>query len=502
MNIEEVKHYLNQKESEFLEFKESKRTLDQSSFETICAFLNHKGGVLLLGVKNDGTLVGVEKSKVESMKSELITTSNNWQKLNPPFIVYPEVFTINSLQVIAVRIPVSSQVHRCNNNIFIRSGDADLRVTQSQQIDEIYRKKRNYFTENEIFPFLKREHLRDDLFRKARNLMKSHNPDHPWLSLNDDELLVTSGLHATDHKTGESGYTLACALLFGTDQVIHQILPQYSTDAMVRIENLARYDDRLPPVQTNLIDAYEQLMGFVAKHLDDKFHMEGDLNVSIREKIFREVIANLIVHREYANAMPASFIIFKDRVEIKNANNPKELRPLILGSFEPYQKNPNIARFYRAIGRGEEIGSGIYNVDKYLALYTGNVKAVFKEDDIFTTIVPLTKEIIKKPNEGASEGAIKGAKKSKTDGVFEGVIEGAIEGATKGLKEKLVDLLKAIAINEGKRVPDYRESTGTADSSIERYIKQLKEAGLIEFIGDAPQTGGYYLTKKMKEKLK
>jgi ATP-dependent DNA helicase RecG len=36
---------------------------------------------------------------------------------------------------------------------------------------------------------------------------------------------------------------------------------------------------------------------------------------------------------------------------------------------------------------------------------------------------------------------------------------------------------------------------------MESYIKRLKEADLIEFRGDAPQTGGYYLTKKMKEKL-
>jgi len=37
---------------------------------------------------------------------------------------------------------------------------------------------------------------------------------------------------------------------------------------------------------------------------------------------------------------------------------------------------------------------------------------------------------------------------------------------------------------------------------MERYLQQLKEAGLIEFKGEASQTGGYYLTKKMKGKLK
>ena len=37
---------------------------------------------------------------------------------------------------------------------------------------------------------------------------------------------------------------------------------------------------------------------------------------------------------------------------------------------------------------------------------------------------------------------------------------------------------------------------------MERYIKMLKEVDLIEFRGEAAQTGGYYLTKKMKAKLK
>jgi len=81
-------------------------------------------------------------------------------------------------------------------------------------------------------------------------------------------------------------------------------------------------------------------------------------------------------------------------------------------------------------------------------------------------------------------------------------IEGAIEGVSKGVKEKLVILLRAIASNEGNRAPDYKEATGLAGSSLERYLKQLKDSGLIEFRGEASQTGGYFLTKKPKENLK
>lgn len=94
--------------------------------------------------------------------------------------------------------------------------------------------------------------------------------------------------------------------------------------------------------------------------------------------------------------------------------------------------------------------------------------------------------VVLKTNKGASGG---------TSG-------GTIGGATKGVKEKLIILLTAIAANEGKRVPDYKEITQLPDSTMEGYIKRLKEADLIEFRGDASQTGGYYLTKKMKAKLK
>lgn len=51
------------------------------------------------------------------------------------------------------------------------------------------------------------------------------------------------------------------------------------------------------------------------------------------------------------------------------------------------------------------------------------------------------------------------------------------------------------------RSPDYMIQTDLSESSIERYIKLLREAGLIEFKGAAPQTGGYYLTEKMNRIL-
>ncbi len=61
--------------------------------------------------------------------------------------------------------------------------------------------------------------------------------------------------------------------MFGTDEIIGSVAPAYKFDALVRRKDLSRYDDRLL-VRTNLIDAYDLLMGFVEKHLDDPFFLE------------------------------------------------------------------------------------------------------------------------------------------------------------------------------------------------------------------------------------
>lgn len=59
-------------------------------------------------------------------------------------------------------------------------------------------------------------------------------------------------------------------------------------------------------------------MDFVNRHLPDKFYLQSDQRISLRATIFREIAANLIIHREYINAAPATFVIYADRVETEN----------------------------------------------------------------------------------------------------------------------------------------------------------------------------------------
>ncbi len=54
MTPEKLKELLSQREGTQIEFKLSKESLSRSVYESICAFLNRRGGHVILGAENKG----------------------------------------------------------------------------------------------------------------------------------------------------------------------------------------------------------------------------------------------------------------------------------------------------------------------------------------------------------------------------------------------------------------------------------------------------------------
>jgi len=493
MSLERVKKLLKQKEGIRLEFKESRADLPSNLFETICAMLNREGGDILLGVADNGSIKGIDPARLDIIKNNLVTLSNNPNKLDPPFILFPKVYEIKGEIIIHLQVPESSQLHRSASIVYDRSNDGDFKVTQLHQIAEIYNRKRTHYTEGIVYPGLRFEDFKPELFSKVRNLIKSNTPSHPWLSVDDQSMLKMAGLWKRDVQTNQEGYTLAAALLFGKNEVIQSILPHYKIDALVRKVNTLRYDDR-EYIQTNLIEAYDQLMGFVGKHLPDKFYMEGDQRVSLRSKIFREVVANLIVHREYTNAHPATFIIYKDRVETENANNPHGEGPIDPNNFAPFPKNPTIAKFFIQLGRVEELGSGVLNVTRLLEQYTPGKRPVFLEGTTFKTILPLDERLA-----ASGDEVIEGddAVKLVDDAVNDAVNDAVSDAVKRRLKLQLLKIVKTGPLS----LEDIRQQFKIERATAQRDMKLLRNADLVEFTGP-PKTGRYALTDKSKRIFK
>ncbi len=218
-------------------------------------------------------------------------------------------------------------------------------------------------------------------------MTRARSNNHPWLSMDDEELLKSAGLILLDHESRREGITLAAILLFGKDTTIMSALPQHKTDMIFRVQNLYRYDDR-DVIVTNLLDSYDRMGEFAKKHLNDPFVLDGMQSVSARDAILREIISNSLAHRDYSSGYIAKMIIEKDRIFAENSNKAHGYGNLSLNTFEPYPKNPAISKVFREIGLADELGSGMRNTYKFTKLYSGGIPQ-FVEGDIFKTVIPL-----------------------------------------------------------------------------------------------------------------
>ena len=300
----------------------------------------------------------------------------------------------------------------------------------------------------------------------------ARNKDHVWKTMSDEELLRCSGLILTDPETKREGITLAAILLFGKDNSILSVLPQHKTDAIFRVENKDRYDDR-DVVITNLIDSYERLMNFGRKHLNDLFVLDGIFNVNVRDGILREIVSNTLAHRDYASGFPAKMIIDDEKIVIENSNLPHELGALDLHKFKPFPKNPPISKVFREIGLADELGSGMRNTYKYTQLYSGK-NPLFVEENIFKTIIPLKKIATQKVGP---------------------VIDIVPRNVPRNVPLKIENKIKNIIKNDIKvSRKNIALILGVSEKTITRYIKEITD---IKYIGRG-KNGHWELTDQTK----
>jgi ATP-dependent DNA helicase RecG len=99
MNIEQLTSLAKQGESHTLEFKKS-TTQIQAAFETVCAFLNGDGGTVLIGVTDDGRIVGQDIAD-----NTRLSIANEIKKIQPSEKITIEYAPLsNNKQVIVISV--------------------------------------------------------------------------------------------------------------------------------------------------------------------------------------------------------------------------------------------------------------------------------------------------------------------------------------------------------------------------------------------------------------
>ena len=236
MKSQKLLELIREGESLTVEFKECKNKLNKDVFETVCSFLNRNGGSLILGIRDDGTLIGVDLEHVDQIKKDFVTSLNNPLTINPTFYLSVEEIDVDGKTILYINIPESSQVHRCKGKIFDRNEDGDFDITNNTNlVSGLYMRKQSTYTENRIFPYAEMNELEEELFTRVRKTVANMRPDHPWTLMDNVDILKSAGMYLKDQSTGKQGITLAGILIFGSELMIQTTLPHFRTDAILRM---------------------------------------------------------------------------------------------------------------------------------------------------------------------------------------------------------------------------------------------------------------------------
>lgn len=490
---EKIKELISEGEGQTCEFKLATEELPKNLFETVCAFLNTIGGYIILGVKDNGEIIGVNSEKVNEIKKEFTSICNNEELINPTISLKLNKIKIADKIVLYTYISPSETIETYKNKVFIRNHEGDFDISHNYNlINKFCNHKLKIYDEDRIYPYISIERdLRHDLFERVRELADihiGHKNEHPWLKMTDLELLKSANLYRTDEETGKEGVTLAGIMLFGKDLVIKQINPRCRTDIIYRKDDLDRYDDR-DMVETNLLDQYRRLLNFIAKYTMDRFTLDDRyIRISSRDVFSREMVINSLMHRDYMDSHTSRIIIYEDRLISENPNAFGTMKTITVKNYKPVQKNPTLSNFFREIGYADEMGSGTKRMTKYSVLYSGQLPT-FKDGDMYDVTIPLDRK------ERLDEAYLIGLAVASVDGNYDVVkertsIQEIDYSKSSDLNKTEIKIIELIKNNNRVTQEELAVIIDVSLRTIERNIKNLKDKEYIVRIGT--DKIGYY----------
>ncbi|NLI41208.1 MAG: ATP-dependent DNA helicase RecG [Caldisericales bacterium] len=323
----------------------------------LVAFSNFKGGRILVGVNDDGTIAGLTTDDVRRINQLLSNTATN--QVRPSISPTTQNITVASGHLIMViTVPEGiSKPYSDNNGVFwMKSGADKRRVTSREEIQRMLQSADLVHADEVPVDGTTSGDIDQD--HLGAFFKKQYGEDLNNTGISLGQLLNNLGL-ARDTRLN-----LAGLLLFGNNPQRYR--PALIVKAVSFVGNEAagdRYRDS-QDISGCLRDLYKGAISFLTRNLrriqDGKnFNTQGDLEVP--SAALEELVVNMLLHRDYFIAAPWRVFMFDNRIELISPGAlPNNITIENIRKGVSIIRNPLIASFatkadelpYRGIGTG------------------------------------------------------------------------------------------------------------------------------------------------------
>ena len=370
LDIRNISELIAQGENNSIEFKSSKVRAESVAKEMV-AFSNMQGGVLLIGIEDTGevTGLGADLLKIEEWLA-------NIARENVLPAIEPSIEKINYLGKSIIKVDVEKgrdKPYQTNKHQFlVRVGSTNRTATQAELM--------RLFQQSGVFHYDRQSvdntSIKDLNFTKIDDYFDRYqidfsNEDNPEKILSNTDILDDNG-----------SVTIAGLLIFG-------INPQrYLSDACISFAHFSGTSISDELIDKQVINGTLDLqidtaLAVIKNNLKQSSKIEGTkrLNTSFHypDKIFRELLVNACVHRNYSiSGSRIRIFMFEDRIEfISPGRLPNTITVEKLKAGVSYASNPIIVKFMENLRYIDKIGRGLPLV--YMTATQNNKKVVFEE---------------------------------------------------------------------------------------------------------------------------
>ncbi|MFY8328901.1 RNA-binding domain-containing protein [Pseudoalteromonas sp. ZZD1] len=353
METEELLAIIANGEDSRHQFKQN-ITRAESLVQELAAFSNSKGGLLLIGVTDEG---GIQGLTIEDMGRINQLVSNAAKDVKPPVSVTTENIALPSGMVMIVDVPegISKPYMDGNLHVWVKNSANKSKVSAREELQRMFQEAALIHAD-EIpvggSSVADIDHEFFETFFEREYGERVEDQDVPRVQLLENMNLAKSGQ-----------LNICGTLLFASRPQIR--LPVFIVKAVafpgVDIEDEQYIDSQ--DINGKLSDVFQKVLGFVLaniRHVQNEKGINSVGEPEIPRIVLEELIANALIHRDYFVSGSIKVLVFADRIEIVSPGHlPNNLTIENIKMGNSNVRNPILASFAPKILPYRGLGSGI-----------------------------------------------------------------------------------------------------------------------------------------------
>lgn len=346
MDSQKLLHIISKGENDKVEFKSN---FNVEVIESLVAFANTSGGMVLLGISDRQEIKGinVKTESVQNWINEIKT------KTSPVIIPDVEVLEIESRQVVVFSIqeyPVKPIALK--GRYFKRVQNSNHLLT----IGEVVNMHLQSFNTSWDYHINNQFSIDDISLEKVEFAIDTINQSDTRITEDPYNFLVKSDLVRSGLVSN------AAYLLFKKKESVLTTIELGRFQSEIIIKDTAR-------TKSDILTQIEQVLEFVKKHINKKVIISGKAQNTQKWQYpleaIREITMNMIVHRDYRSPSDSIVKIFDHKIEFYNPGRlPQNItvEDLLNNNYKSTPRNKLIADFCKSLGLIEKYGSGIRRI--------------------------------------------------------------------------------------------------------------------------------------------